>query len=291
MKTSFPLLFDKQWRSLLVGLLVPCLVVVGLSITRITRAGEKGEVNSQNSLSPIDDPNFPREFDVRSVHGTPRETNLIDTPTATALPQPTAVQLRALKRLGNVLGLLKQVGPGVLEVDADKLRVSYNGLTATPRHIFNRSGYLSEPSNLPAETIALNFINQNRALFRFNESDLNSFKLISRAVSDTGTTTLVFNQQINGKTVYRGDVMVNVAKNGQIINVGGESYPNLTVANSQTISASQAVQNAAAALGVNNFSPQSLGSAQVLVTYGNLTPEYVAGEKFSRGSSFGNDIT
>ncbi|HEX8267024.1 MAG TPA: M36 family metallopeptidase [Pyrinomonadaceae bacterium] len=291
MKTSFPLLFDKRWRSLLVGLLVPCLAVVGLSITGITRAGEKGEINSQNSLSPIDDPNFPKEFDVRAFHGTPRETNLIDTPNATALPQPTAVQLRALKRLGNVLGLLKQVSLGDLVVDTDKLRISYNGLTATPRHIFNRNGYLSQPSNLPAETIALNFISQNRALFRFTENDLNGFKLISRAVSDTGTTTLVFNQQINGKTVYRGDVMVNVAKNGQIINVGGESYPNLTVANSPTISASQAVQNAAAALGVNNFSPQSLGSAQVLVTYGNLTPEYVTGEKFSRGNSFGDDIT
>ena len=291
MKTSFPILFDNRLRSLLVGLLVPCLVVVGLSITRITRAGEKGEVNSQNSLSPIDDSNFPKEFDVRSIHGTPRETNLTDTPTATALPQPTAVQLRALKRLGNALGLLKQVTPAVFEVDTDKLRISYNGLTATPRHIFNRNGYLSEPSNLPAETIALNFIHQNRALFRFTENDLNSFKLISRAVSDTGTTTLVYNQQINGKTVYRGDVMVNVAKNGQIINVGGESYPNLTVANSTAISASQAVQNAASALGVANFSPQPLGNTQVLVTYGNLMPEYTTGEKFSRGNAFGDDIT
>jgi hypothetical protein len=248
MKTSFPLLFDKRWRSLLVGLLIPCLVVIGLSITGITRAGDGSNGNSQiNSLSPLEDPNFPKEFDVRAIHGTPRETNLTDDPTATA-PTPTKAQLRAVTRLRNVLGIL----------NTDKLQIRYNGLTATPRHIFNRDGYLSDRSDLPAETIALNFIRQNRALFRFSEDDLNSLKLISRAVSNTGTTTLLYNQQINGKSVYHGDVLVNVAKNGQILNVGGENYPNLTVTNSVGISAAQAVQNAATRLNINGFTPQSL---------------------------------
>lgn len=280
MKTSFPLLFDKRWRSLLVGLLIPCLVVIGLSITRITRAGDEGNGISQiNSLSPLDDPNFPKEFDVRAIHGTPRETNLIDDPTATA-PRPTKAQLRAVTRLQNVLGVL----------NTDKLQIRYNGLTGTPRHIFNRDGYLSDPSNLPAEMIALNFISQNRALFRFSEDDLNNLKLISRAVSDTGTTTLLYNQQINGKTVYHGDVLVNVAKNGQILNVGGENYPNLVVTNSVGITAAQAVQNAATRLNINGFTPQPLGTKQVLATYGNLTPEFVTGEKFSRGSTFNDDI-
>ncbi|MDQ4123299.1 MAG: M36 family metallopeptidase [Acidobacteriota bacterium] len=273
--------FSKNLRSLVVGLMLPCLVLAALSVTRLTAAGgsEKGAQAANQSLSPVEDPNFPKEFDVRAIHGTPRETNLTDDPTATA-PVPTKVQLRAADRLRNLLGVL----------NTDKLQIRYNGLTATPRHIFNRNGYLSEPSNLPAETIALNFIRQNRSLFRFSENDLNNFKLTSRAVTETGTTILVFNQQINGKSVYRGDVMVNVAKNGQIINVGGDSYPNLTVANSVAISASQAIQNAAAALGVNNFSPQSLGNTQVLVTYGNLPHEFTTGEKFSRGA-FGDDIT
>jgi Zn-dependent metalloprotease len=280
MKTSFPLLFDKRWRSLLVGLLVPCLVVVGLSITRITSAGGNSGVNSPSSnLSPLTDPNFPKEFDVRAIHGTPRETNLLDDPTATT-PKPTLPQLRAVTRLQNVLGVL----------NTDKLQIRYSGLTATPRHIFNRDGYLSEPSNLPAEAIALNFVRQNRALFRFSEDDLNSLKLISRAVSNTGTTTLLYNQQIDGKTVYHGDVLVNVAKNGQILNVGGENYPNLSVSNSATISAAQAVQNAVSRLNISGFTPQLLGTKQVLATYGNLPPEFVTGEKFSRGSTFNDDI-
>jgi Zn-dependent metalloprotease len=290
MKKSFPLLFDNRWRSLLVGLLIPYLIVVGLSITRISQAGENGETDSESIISPLNDPNFPKEIDVRAIHGTPRETNLTDAPNATALPLPSKVQLRAAKRLAGLLGALKLVSPSNYEVDTDKLQIKYNGLTATPRHIFNREGYLSAPSNLPAETIALNFVRQNRGLFLFSESDLNNLKLVSRAVSATGTTTLVYNQQLNGKTVYRGDVMVNVAKNGQILNVGGDSYPNLTLANTATISPAQAIQNAAAGLNVNNFAPQSMGSTQVLATYGNLTPEYITGEKFARGAAFGDDI-
>ena len=266
-------------RTLLTALILPSLILGALFITRASFAGNDNDVDSksQQSLSPLDDPNFPQEFDIRAVHGTPRGTDL---PVA-GLPSPLLTQLKALNSLRNVLGLA---------VNDPRLRVDYNGLTATPRHIVNQDGYLSAPSNLPPEQIALNFIQRNREIFRFSENDLNNLKLYSRAVSANGTTTLVYGQRLNGMTIYRGDVMVNVAKNGQIINVGGESYPQMTLANSSSISASQAIQNAAAGLNVNGFTPVSEGNTQVLATYGNLQPEYVTGEKFSRGNSFGDDI-
>ncbi|HZH33956.1 MAG TPA: M36 family metallopeptidase [Pyrinomonadaceae bacterium] len=262
-------------RSLLVGLIVPCLVLVTLSVTRISTANNDKKPQP-DSLMPIDDPNFPQEFDIRAIHGTPRGTDL----PVPGLASPTALQLKGIESLKNTLGLL----------NTDKLRVDYNGLTATPRHIINRDGYLSSPSSLAPETIALNFISRNREIFRFSENDLNNLKLISRAKSDNGTTTMVFNQRLNGKPVYHGDVMVNVARNGQIVNVGGESYPRLTLANTASITPAQAIQLGAERVNVNGFTAQSLGSTQVLATFGNLPPEYVTGEKFSGGTTFGDDI-
>ncbi len=86
---------------------------------------------------------------------------------------------------------------------------------------------------------------------------------------------MVFEQQVNGLPVYQGEVLVNINRAGQIISVGSESYPQLRIVNSETISPAQAITAAASALGINNFAPQSKGTTKVLTTYGDLSPEYV----------------
>ena len=118
-------------------------------------------------------------------------------------------------------------------------------------------------------------------------------KVTSRATRpDTGTTTLLLSQQHNGINFFNGAVLVNVTKNGQILNVGGESYPDMNVTNASgaTLTGANAVGIAATDLGYSGFTPVSQGSTQVLSTFGNLEPEYVSGEKFSRGTTFGDDI-
>ena len=78
-----------------------------------------------------------------------------------------------------------------------KLSVEYNRLTGTPRHMFARSGYLSAQSADTPEKIARDFIGHWQGLFRFNETDIESLKLKSRAtLPDMGTTVLLFEQQI-----------------------------------------------------------------------------------------------
>ncbi|MCA1639583.1 MAG: M36 family metallopeptidase [Acidobacteria bacterium] len=115
-------------------------------------------------------------------------------------------------------------------------------------------------------------------------------RLKSRAtIPDAGTTVMVFEQQVNGLPVYQGEVLVNVNRAGQIISVGSESYPQLQITNSETISPSQAISAAASALGINNFAPQSKGTTKVLTTYGDLSPEYVQAPNFS-GGVFTDDI-
>ncbi|HXG66788.1 MAG TPA: M36 family metallopeptidase [Blastocatellia bacterium] len=170
------------------------------------------------------------------------------------------------------------------------VEIRYNGLTATPRHLFSRSAYLTAPSLASPESIARNFLHRNRELFRFSDADLNNLRLKSRATAATGTTTLLFEQQAAGLPVYHGEVLVNVNRLGQILNVGGESFPQLRIANTEAITPEQAVSAAAAALGASNFTPQSLGAAQELATYGDLPPQYIPAEKFSRGGVFTDDI-
>lgn len=275
MKKGTKLLFDERYRSLLVSLIVFSLIGFTFYIVRTTQAGDdKFNKTKTQNLNPIDDPNLPSEFDTRAIHGTPRGTEIF---------QPTAAQLKAIDSLANVLGL----------ASSNLLNIKYNGLTATPRHIHVSGGFLTEPSSAPPELIAREFIRDWKGIFRFTESDLNNLKLTSRATHpDTGTTTLLFSQQLNGINYFNGGVLVNVAKNGQIMNVGGESFPDMNTSNAAgaTLTGADAVGIAAEDLGFPGFTPVSLGSANVLVTFGNLKQEYVVGERFSNGNVFGDDI-
>jgi Zn-dependent metalloprotease len=212
-------------------------------------------------VQPDGNPNRPPEKDVRGVHGVPK---------GTGLRVPTAAQIKALN-------LLQAAA-------ATQLRIEYNGLTATPRHLFSYNGYLTPPSQDAPEAIARQFLSRWKSIFRFSEEDLNNLRLKSRATSpDMGTTILLYEQRVNNLPVYKGEVLVNVNRSGQILSVGSESYPQLRVTNSTSITPAAAVSAAAADLGINGFTPTPAGTSQVLTTYGDLTPQYTEGQKFTSG--------
>ncbi len=264
MKKESKKMFSGKFRFILIGIILPSLFALILTISKIsTAASEEKEV--QNSLFAGGvDPALPLQIDVRE--GTPRGLGSL---------QLTAVQLKAINSLKGLLN--------------NNLVIRYNGLTATPMNLSNSTGYLTGPNGGAPEQIARNFIRQWQEIFRFNENDLSNLKLASRATTQEGTTVLLFQQQANNLPVYHGEVLVNVAKSGQIINVGGDSFPRLNISNAASISAAQAVSNAANALNITNFVPTSLGTAQILTTYGDLPPEYVTGTAFAR-SVFSEDI-
>jgi Fungalysin metallopeptidase (M36)/Fungalysin/Thermolysin Propeptide Motif len=201
----------------------------------------------------------PVEFDIRGPQGVPK---------GTALHQPVLTQLKALESLKGTIG--------------NSVQVRYNGLTATPRYMFSYSAYLTPPSTAAPESIARNFLSRYRELFRFSDTDLNNLKLQSRAtLPDMGTTIMLFEQRANGLPVYHGDVLVNVNRAGQIISVGGESFPQLRVTNAATLTPEQAINAAALAMGITNLTLQPAGTRQVLTTYGNLPAEYVEAPQFT----------
>jgi hypothetical protein len=256
-------------RTLLLVLLLAgfCSGVLILSATRSSQAvGDIPRIPKPALVQPAG--NRPPEKDVRGIHGVPR---------GTGLRAPTTAQLKALNLLQTVAGVA--------------LRVDYNGLTATPRHMFSYNGYLTPPSQDTPENIARQFLNQWKAIFRFSEEDVTNLRLKSRATSpDMGTTILLFEQRVNNLPVYHGEVLVNVNRTGQILSVGHESFPQLSVTNSTTITPAAAVSAAATDLGINGFTPTPAGTAQVLTTYGDLAPEYVEGQKFTSNGVFTDDI-
>ncbi|MFL6210494.1 MAG: M36 family metallopeptidase [Pyrinomonadaceae bacterium] len=211
---------------------------------------------------------LPTTFDVRGPDGLMR---------GTALRAPTAAQAKALNSLQSKSGV--------------QLQVRYNGLTATPSHLFSLAGYLSAPSNNPPEVIARDFLNRWKGIFRFSQEDVDTLRLKSRAyVRDLGATILVFEQRAKELPVYHGEMMVNVNRAGQIIDVGSESFPQLQLAGGYTLTAAQVIEAAAAALDIKEFAPQSLGQAQVLRSFGDAPVVYASGEKFSGGRVFTDDI-
>jgi Zn-dependent metalloprotease len=259
-------------RAILTALILPCLILAALFITRASFAGddrsEQNKTSKQNLFSPLNDPNLPAHIDAR-----------IEALSRTSGQALEKTQEKSIISLQNRLG------------GAENLKVVYNNLTATPSRILNPQGYLTEPSGEMPETIARNFIRQYSGMFRFDETDLGNLKLKSRAVTQEGTTILLFQQQVESVPVYQGEVLINVSKSGQIINVGGMNYPQLSLANSvAAISAAQAVSFAAESMNIK-FYPQSLGEAKILATFGNLKPTFNEGEKFSGGDVFTDEIS
>ena len=210
----------------------------------------------------------PNQFDVRGFDGVPK---------GTGLREPDGAQLKAISSLQESVG-----GPLVIQ---------YNGLTATPRHLLSHSGPLTEPSGAPPELIARDFLSRWRAIWRLSENDLNNLRLRSRAtLPDTATTVLLFEQHVDGIGVYKGEVLVNVNRAGQIISVGNENFPEMTVTNSFAISPAAAVTAAAADLGVAGFAPQELGTTNVLRTFGDLPHEFTEGTRFAGAEAFSDEI-
>ena len=258
---------NKSLRRFAAALILPALTLAALIVSHAAFAGSEEKKTRQQLVSPLSDPNLPAHIDLRRD----------------ALSKVSAIRLEDVQKQ-SITALEKRLG------GEQNLKVIYNGLTSTPSRVFNPQGYLTAPSGELPETIARNFIRQNSEMFRFTDDDLNSLKLQSRATTPEGTTIMLFQQNVGGVPVYQGEVLVNVNKTGQIINVGGMNYPQMSLSGGFDIPAAQAVASAAQAMKIN-FYPESIGKAQILATYGNLKPTYTAGEKFSGGDVFSNDIS
>ncbi|HEX9918446.1 MAG TPA: hypothetical protein VGA87_04715, partial [Pyrinomonadaceae bacterium] len=251
--------------------LATALGLIALAVITPGLFGSAAQAVKQNWINaPRSGGVRPPEKDVRGgAHGVPKS------PVARAFSETQSRSLQALQA----------------EVGGAPLVVQYNALTNTPRHLFSRAGYLTAPAAGDAESISRGFLKRWQGIFRFTDGDLNSLAIKSRSrIADMGTDVLVFEQQVGGVPVYKGEVLVNVNREGRVLSVGSESFPQLKVTNKVAISPAAAIDYAARDMGLPGYNGQSLGATRVRATYGQPKARYIEGEKFSGGNLFTDDI-
>jgi ELWxxDGT repeat protein len=93
----------------------------------------------------------------------------------------------------------------------------------------NPGGYLSPPSPDEPLDIALDFVRGHAESFGLESGDLESLKVTDCYTDDgTGVTHIYLRQMWNGLEIVNANLSVNVATDGQVLNVGGGLLPGLT---------------------------------------------------------------
>jgi len=226
--------------------------------------------------------NLPAEIDVRA-RGAVLSGKLTDTASIRSESAAAGLFLRPNEAQSKSIHSLERAANSSISVE-------HNRLTGTPRHMFATNGYLSTPSQDNPEKIARDFIQRWQGIFRFSDADMQSLRLKSRTtLPDLGSTILLFEQTVADVPVYKGEVLVNVNRDGNVINVGGDSYPQLTITNSVGLTPAEAITAAAASLGIDGFVPSQKGTRRVPRSFGNLDPEYADAPRFDKGV-FSDDI-
>jgi hypothetical protein len=115
--------------------------------------------------------------------------------------------------------------------------------------------FLTGPTAGNPIDIAVGYIKANRESLGLSAADISNM-VVSDQYTDTatGTTHIYLRQTQSGIQVYNGNINVNVARNGAIINLGNQFVPDVAGAarnSSPQLNAGQAVQAAAKALGLD----------------------------------------
>src|SRR5919112_1836335 len=153
--------------------------------------------------------------------------------TRTAVAPPTAVV--KLKRKLGAQGL-----------------VSIDPLTGSPRQIARVDGFLTGKSSRSPKSIALRYVQRNRATFVLSRSAMRSLKLRRDYRDIGGTHHLSFVQTSKGIPVYGNGLIAHVARNGRIIGFTGSPLTSMSRLPSARPAVSAQAARSAAVRGVGS---------------------------------------
>ncbi|MEM9598630.1 MAG: M36 family metallopeptidase, partial [Acidobacteriota bacterium] len=114
--------------------------------------------------------------------------------------------------------------------------------------------FLTGPQAGEPVDLALGYLNANREAFGLSASDLADMVIVDHyRTRHNGVTHVYLRQRLDGVEVWNGDININVARDGSIINLGNRFVSDLAgraVSRSPGIDAETAVQRAATHLGL-----------------------------------------
>lgn len=120
--------------------------------------------------------------------------------------------------------------------------------------VYQPGGFLTAPSNLPAEQIARNYLSAHYATLGLMQGDVASFSVTSSYADEkSGITHLYFRQMLNGYEIDTGDMSVTVMADGRILSIGSRFVAGaslIALNDAPSLSAADAITQAARALGV-----------------------------------------
>src|SRR5205085_11207169 len=113
-----------------------------------------------------------------------------------------------------------------------------------PKTMFRDGRTLTPPSSKDPESIAREFLRNNRALFPMTAAEIDGLRLVVNDASG-GAVFLSFNQTLNGIDVYEGLIKFTLSATGQIVHVGAdEVVPDLLPPGRPRLTVTQAVNAA-----------------------------------------------
>jgi extracellular elastinolytic metalloproteinase len=129
--------------------------------------------------------------------------------------------------------------------------VTLDPLTGTVREAGRTDGFLTQPSDAAAASIALDFVTTNASALGLTSEGLQSLSLANDYVSLDGTHHLSYVQKIGGIPVFDNGLKVNVTKDGRVINVVGSPLADAaTQTSSPNLSAGDAMSQARVDVGL-----------------------------------------
>jgi len=145
--------------------------------------------------------------------------------------------------------------------------------------------FLTGPNQGNPLEIARNYLDQNKHFLGLTDADLRNMKVKNQYVTKhNGVTHIYLGQQSRGIDVFNGNININIASDGSVINLTNQFISNLERAINTTtpsISAEQSVEYAAQHLGLKITSPLTVqenvgGPAKtVILTDGGISQENI----------------
>ena len=141
----------------------------------------------------------------------------------------TAAQRSAVRALGARLG--------------SQAAIAIDPVTGTPRSVQRLDGTLTGPAGGDRATVAMRWIDANRAALGLSATAVDTLQLAERQLNPgTGVTHLRYRQVLKGIPAFDNGLRVNLDRGGRIVNVTGSPLADLSLASATpTVTADQAM--------------------------------------------------
>lgn len=169
---------------------------------------------------------------------------------------PPDFDLRPVPDAGALDAARRQAAAAFEARFGDDAVLHWGDLSDRPQMILRPRTLLAHvPGGDPVDAVRT-FLRAGRGAFGLTDDEVDGLDAAKvYTTNDTGVTHVQFLQRVDGISVFRGQVRVNLTEAGGVVNVGGEFFPGLRVDGPPKLSAAEALAVAARGIGMSGTVP------------------------------------